>query len=51
VKFQVVIDRKTELILCTELYNGKAHDGTIFKETLKLTSDILVLADSGYRGI
>jgi len=50
-KFQVVIDRKTERILCTELYNGKAHDGTIFKKTTRIKPGILVLADSGYRGI
>jgi hypothetical protein len=51
VKFQVIIDRKTETILCIEMYNGKAHDLTIFKETTRLHPDILVLADSGYRGI
>lgn len=48
---QVVIDKKTEQILCTEYYKGKAHDGTIYKETLNVTKSILVLADSGYRGI
>jgi len=46
-----VIDRKTELIICTELFNGKAHDGTIFKTTTPVNPDILVLGDSGYRGI
>jgi hypothetical protein len=51
VKFQVVIDRKTELIICAELYNGKAHDLTIFKETMTLNPNILLLADSGYRGV
>jgi len=51
VKFQVVIDRKTELIICTELFNGKAHDGTIFKKTTPVNPGILVLGDSGYRGI
>ena len=38
-------------IICTELYNGKAHDGTIFKQTTKVHPNITVLADSGYRGI
>jgi hypothetical protein len=51
VKFQVVIDRKTELIISTELFNGKAHDGTIFKKTTPVDPAILVLGDSGYRGI
>jgi hypothetical protein len=51
VKFQVVIDQKSELIICTELFNGKAHDGTIFKKTTPVNPGILVLGDSGYRGI
>ena len=50
-KFQVVIDRKTEIIICTELFKGKAHDGTIFKKTTPVNPSILVLGDSGYRGI
>jgi len=45
------VDRKTEKIICTEIFNGKAHDGTIFKTTLRILKRILVLADSGYRGI
>jgi len=51
VKFQVVIDRRTEQIICTELFNGKSHDGTVFKQTTPVNQGILVLADSGYRGI
>lgn len=50
-KFQIIIDRKTELIICTELFNGKAHDLTIFKQTTKVNPLILVIADSGYRGM
>ena len=50
-KFQVVIDRKKEQIICTELFNGKAHDGTIFKKTTPIHPAILLLGDSGYRGI
>jgi len=46
-----VIDRKTEIIICTELFNGKAHDGTIFKKTTPVNPAILVLGDSGYRGL
>jgi len=46
-----VINRETEQIICTELFNGKAHDGTIFKHTTPVNPDILVLGDSGYRGI
>lgn len=46
-----MIDRKTEQIICTELFNGKAHDGTIFKKTTPVNPAILLLGDSGYRGI
>ena len=50
-KIQLVVDKKTEKIICTEFFNGKAHDGTIYKTTLSVLERILVLADSGYRGI
>ena len=33
------------------MFNGKAHDGTIFKDTTPVNPAILILADSGYRGI
>ena len=39
------------MIVCTEIFNGKAHDGTIFKKTTRVNPNILVLGDSGYRGI
>lgn len=39
------------MIICTELFNGKAHDGTIFKKTTPINPAVLVLGDSGYRGI
>jgi len=47
----LIIDRATENIICTELFNGKAHDLTIFKQTTKVNSSTLILADSGYRGM
>ena len=50
-KFQVIIDRKTETIISTEMFNGKAHDGTIFKKTTHLNPDIQAYFDSGYRGV
>lgn len=46
-----MVDKKTGKIICTEFFNGKAHDGTIFKTTLAILERILVLADSGYRGV
>jgi len=51
VKFQVIIDRKSEQIISTEMFNGKAHDGTIFKATTRLNPDIQAVFDSGYRGV
>jgi hypothetical protein len=50
-KTQVVIDRASEQILCVDVYNGKAHDGTIFKQTLRIAKNTPVLLDSGYRGV
>ena len=45
------MDKKTQRIICTEFFNGKAHDGTMFKTTPRILERILVLADSGYRGV
>jgi ppGpp synthetase/RelA/SpoT-type nucleotidyltranferase len=33
------------------MFNGKAHDLTIFKKTLKVHQSIKILGDSGYRGL
>ena len=33
------------------MFNGKAHDLTIFKQTTKVNSSILIVGDSGYRGL
>jgi hypothetical protein len=51
VKLQIIIDRKTEKIIAIELFNGKAHDLTILKQTTKIAPSILVVGDSGYRGM
>jgi len=45
------VDKKTKRIICTHFFNGKAHDGVIFKTTLRILQRILALADSGYRGV
>jgi len=39
------------MIISTELFNGKAHDLTIFKQTTRVASHIRIIADSGYRGL
>ena len=50
-KFQLIADRKTEQIISTELFNGKAHDLTIFKQTTKVAPSVRIIGDSGYRGL
>ena len=45
------MDKRTEQILQINVFNGKAHDGSIYKKTVRVNEKILVLADSGYRGI
>lgn len=50
-KFQVVPDRRTEQIICADMFNGKSHDGTIFKASLHVNPSVIVLGDIGYRGI
>ena len=39
------------MIISTELFHGKAHDLTIFKQTTKVSSNIKIIGDSGYRGL
>ena len=43
-------DKQSETIVCVDVRNGKAHDCTMFKETLHVHPKTLILADSGYRG-
>jgi len=51
-KAQVVIDRKTELIICTSFTNGKKHDFNLYKKSnLNLKEETKLLVDSGYQGI
>lgn len=45
------MDKASEQIICADFFNGKAHDGTIFKETLNISPSIQALLDSGYRGV
>lgn len=66
-KIQLAADKTSEQIICVNVFNGKAHDLTIFKQTLCrslridssanlpinsfINPSIQILADSGYRGI
>ena len=52
IKSQIVVDKKSELILCTEFSKGKEHDFTLFKNSqVHIADDIKALVDSGYTGI
>jgi hypothetical protein len=51
IKYQLVIDRKSNLIISTGLFNGTAHDGTIFRRTTPVHPAIIIFCDSGYRGL
>jgi hypothetical protein len=51
-KSQVVIDKKTQKVICTSFTNGKCHDFKLFKESkTRIHSKIKAITDSGYQGI
>jgi hypothetical protein len=48
----VVVDCKSEKVICTSFSNGKRHDFQLFKDSkTHIHPDIMVLTDSGYQGI
>ena len=51
-KSQIVVNKKTKEIVCTEFANGKKHDFRMFKESgIKIKKEIKVIVDTGYQGI
>ena len=51
-KTQVVVDKKTGKVICTNFCNGKKHDFKLFKESkVRWVKSIKGLVDSGYTGI
>jgi len=51
-KTQVVADKKSGQIICTNFANGKKHDFRLFKESkLGINKDTKVLVDTGFQGI
>lgn len=51
-KSQVVVDKKSSLIICTSFCNGKKHDFKLFKDSkVRWTRNIQGIVDSGYTGI
>lgn len=52
IKTQVVVDKKSQKIVCTNFCNGKKHDFKLFKESrVRWPKSIRGLADTGYMGI
>ena len=51
-KTQLVVDKKSSLIICTNFCNGKKHDFKLFKDSkVRWTQKIRGIVDSGYAGI
>jgi hypothetical protein len=52
IKTQIVINKKTKKIICTNFTNGKTHDFKLFKDSnLPFQEKQTILVDSGYTGI
>jgi len=51
-KSQVIADKKTGVIICTNFSNGKKHDFRLFKESkTRINEKIKVGVDTGFQGI
>lgn len=51
-KTQIVVDKETRKIICTDFANGSKHDFQLFKDAdIEVHSAIKILADSGYQGL
>lgn len=51
-KTQIVVDKKTSQIICTNFSNGKRHDFRLFKESnVRFQAKTKTLTDTGYQGI
>jgi hypothetical protein len=51
-KAQVVVDKKTRLVICVAFSNGKKHDFRLFKESkTKVKETTKIFTDSGFQGI
>jgi hypothetical protein len=48
----VVVDKKSQQIICTAFANGKRHDFKLFKESgVRLKPETALKTDTGYQGI
>ena len=51
-KTQIVVDKKSSLIICANVCNGKQHDFKLFKDSrVRWVRNIQAIVDSGYTGI
>ncbi len=51
-KSQVVVDKQSSLIICTNFCNGKRHDFKLFKDSkVRWVQTVQGIVDSGYTGI
>ena len=51
-KCQLVVDKKSSKIICTNICNGKKHDFKLFKDSkVRWIKGICGIVDSGYTGI
>jgi hypothetical protein len=52
VKTQVIVDKKTQKIICTDFSNGKKHDFNLFKQSkVRFHQKTDVSTDTGYLGL
>ncbi|SPR15151.1 IS5 family transposase ISOt6 [Orientia tsutsugamushi] len=51
-KTQIVLDKKTQQVICTDFSNGKKHDFRLFKKSKMLIHPkVKMITDTGYQGI
>lgn len=51
-KSQVIVDKKTQKIVCTAFGNGKRHDFRLFKESrVHIHPSTKTITDTGYQGL
>ena len=51
-KTQLVVDKKTQEVICTSFASGKKHDFKLFKKSkVAIQSEVQIIVDSGYQGL
>ena len=52
IKSQIIVDKKTKGVICTDFSNGKKHDFKLFKDSrVRWTKERCGVTDSGYTRI